>query len=71
MKTNLVHTDNSIFPRCIGAEEEKELAIEDEEAFHIGLNIIHLMCIFDQQHMLEWVASQSTDLLRPSPPVPY
>ena len=47
----------------------KELAIE--EAFHIGLNIIHLMCIFDQQHMLEWVASQSTELLRPCPPLPY
>ena len=29
------------------------------------------MCIFDQQHMLEWVASQSTELLRPCPPLPY
>ena len=55
--------------RCLGAEDEKGKEMEDE--FHSGLNIFHLMCIFDQQHMLEWVASQSSELLRPCPPVPY
>ena len=55
--------------RCLGAEDEKGKAVEDE--FHTGLNIFHLMCIFDQQQMLEWVALQSSELLRPCPPVPY
>ena len=43
--------------RCLGSEDEKGKEVEDE--FHSGLNIFHLMCIFDQQHMLEWVALQS------------
>ena len=55
--------------RCLAAGDENGREMDDE--FHTGLNIIHLMCIFDQQQMLEWVASQSSELLRPCPPVPY